>query len=161
MILFDKAAKSINIHPVVTTGSRVDSVRTKEAGFSRGALAKVTGVNSETIRYYEGIRLMPDPDRSAGGHRIYDRSHLRRLRFIRRCRELGFSLNEVRALLDPVDDGGYTCAEVRHRASIHLEDVTRKIRDLRRMRRTLRTMIASCDGGSIPECPIIDTLFSE
>jgi MerR family mercuric resistance operon transcriptional regulator len=136
-------------------------VHTGEAAFSRGALAKVTGVNSETIRYYEGIRLLPEPHRSAGGHRIYDRSHLRRLRFIRRCRELGFSLNEVRTLLDPVDGGGYTCAEVRDRAAAHLKDVTRKIRDLQRMQRTLRTMIASCDGGSIPKCPIIDALFSE
>jgi len=136
-------------------------VHTREGTFSRGALARVTGVNGETIRYYEGIGLMPDPHRSAGGHRIYDRSHLQRLRFIRRCRELGFSLNEVRALLDPVDRGGYTCAEIRDRATVHLKDVTRKMRDLQRMQRTLRTMIASCDGGSIPECPIIDALFSE
>ena len=128
-------------------------------GLSRGILAKRCGVNGETIRYYEKIRLMPDPVRSGGGHRIYNETHLQRLSFIRRCRELGFSLKEIRGLLELVD-GGYTCAEVLDRTTVHLSDVGRKIRDLKKMQRTLKTMVSQCDGGLVPECPIINTLFS-
>ncbi len=132
----------------------------KKSGLSRGILAKRSGVNSETIRYYEKIELMPDPVRSEGGHRIYNDTHLRRLLFIRRCRELGFTLEEIRGLLELVDEGDYTCAEVRERTIVHLDDVRQKIRDLQKMQRTLKIMVSQCDGGLVPECPIIDTLFS-
>jgi len=132
----------------------------KKSGLSRGILAKRSGVNSETIRYYEKIELMPDPVRSEGGHRIYNDTHLRRLLFIRRCRELGFSLKEIRGLLELVDEGDYTCAEVRDRTTVHLNDVKQKLRDLKKMQRTLKIMVSQCDGGFVPECPIIDTLFS-
>ncbi len=132
----------------------------KKSGLSRGVLAKRSGVNSETIRYYEKIELMPDPVRSEGGHRIYNDTHLRRLLFIRRCRELGFSLKEIRGLLELVDEGDYTCAEVRDRTTVHLNDVKQKLRDLKKMQRTLKIMVSQCDGGLVPECPIIDTLFS-
>ena len=132
----------------------------KKSGLSRGILAKRSGVNSETIRYYEKIELMPDPVRSEGGHRIYNDTHLRRLLFIRRCRELGFTLEEISGLLELVDKGDYTCAEVRDRTTVHLDDVRKKIRDLQKMQRTLKTMISQCDGGLVPECPIIDALFS-
>ena len=147
------------IQPVVTTGSRVKFMVSKKTGLSRGILAKLSGVNSETIRYYEKIELMPDPVRSEGGHRVYNETHLQRILFIRRCRELGFSLKEIRGLLELVD-GGYTCAEVLDRTTVHLSDVGRKIRDLKKMQRTLKTMASQCDGGLVPECPIIDTLFS-
>ena len=147
------------IYPVVTTGSRVKFMVSINNGLSRGILAKRCGVNGETIRYYEKIRLMPDPVRSGGGHRIYNETHLQRLSFIRRCRELGFSLKEIRGLLELVD-GGYTCAEVLDRTTVHLSDVGRKIRDLKKMQRTLKTMVSQCDGGLVPECPIINTLFS-
>ena len=103
---------------------------------------------------------MPDPVRSEGGHRIYNDTHLRRLLFIRRCRELGFTLEEISGLLELVDKGDYTCAEVRDRTTVHLDDVRKKIRDLQKMQRTLKTMISQCDGGLVPECPIIDALFS-
>ena len=148
------------LHPVVTTGSRVKFMVSKKSGLSRGILAKRSGVNSETIRYYEKIELMPDPVRSEGGHRIYNDTHLRRLLFIRRCRELGFTLEEISGLLELVDKGDYTCAEVRDRTTVHLDDVRKKIRDLQKMQRTLKTMISQCDGGLVPECPIIDALFS-
>ena len=128
---------------------------------SRGTLAKQSGVNSETIRYYEKIGLMPDPMRSSGGHRVYEQPHLKRLSFIRRTRELGFTLEEVRGLLGLVDGGGYTCAEVRNRTISHLDDVAQKIRDLQKMQRTLKSMAAKCDGGLVPDCPIVDALFSE
>jgi hypothetical protein len=78
-----------------------------------GRLAARTGVNIETIRYYERIGMIPPPPRSAGGQRRYEESHLRRLCFVRRCRELGFPLEEIRALLTLVDGGDYSCAEVR------------------------------------------------
>ena len=128
---------------------------------SRGTLAKQSGVNSETIRYYEKIGLMPDPMRSSGGHRVYEQPHLKRLSFIRRTRELGFTLEEVRGLLGLVDGGDYTCAEVRNRTISHLDDVAQKIRDLQKMQRTLKSMAAKCDGGLVPDCPIVDELFSE
>jgi len=80
--------------------------------------------------------------------------------FIRRCRELGFTLEEIRGLLELVDEGDYTCAEVRERTIVHLDDVRQKIRDLQKMQRTLKIMVSQCDGGLVPECPIIDTLFS-
>lgn len=127
---------------------------------SRGSLSKKTGVNGETIRYYEKIGLMPYPSRSAGGHRVYDQSDLKRLSFIRRSRQLGFTLRETRDLLELVDAGQYTCAEVRDRTISHLADVTQKIRDLRKIQKTLKTMASKCDGGSVPDCPIVDELYS-
>jgi len=136
-------------------------MNTGKMQLSRGSLGKQTGVNIETIRYYEKIGLMPDPDRSSGGYRIYDHSHLKRLSFVRRSRELGFTLNEIRELLELVDGGDYTCAEVRDRTIVHLEEVAQKIRDLQKMQRTLKTMAAKCDGGLVPECPIVDSLYSD
>ena len=108
-------------------------MKPQDVQMSRGSLAKETGVNIETIRYYEKIGLMPDPARSSGGHRIYDQSHTKRLSFIRRSRELGFTLQEIRELLELVDGGDYTCAEVRDRTLYHLDDVAQKIRDLQKM----------------------------
>lgn len=128
---------------------------------SRGALASRSGVNSETVRYYEKIGLMPDPPRSSGGHRVYEQEHVKRLSFIRRTRELGFSLMEIRGLLALVDGGDYTCAEVRDRTLAHLDDVATKIRDLQKMQRTLKSISAKCDGGLVPDCPFIDALFTD
>ena len=127
--------------------------------YFRGALAKQTGVNIETIRYYEKIGLMPEPPRSSGGHRVYGSVDLRRLSFIKRCRDLGFTLQATRELLELVDGGDYTCAEILGRTSSHLNDVEAKIRDLSTMRRTLKQMIAKCGGGQVPECPIVDDLL--
>ena len=132
----------------------------KKSSFSRGALAKQTGVNIETIRYYEKDNVMPDPPRSSGGHRLYDSTHLKRLYFIRRCRELGFSLDEIRGLLNLVNSQHYTCAEVKERTTNQLENTRQKIRDLRKMERTLKEMVAECSGGMVPDCPIVDTLFA-
>lgn len=136
-------------------------MKSGKSELSRGTLAQHSGVNSETIRYYEKIGLMPDPMRTSGGHRIYEQPHLKRLSFIRRTRELGFTLEEVRGLLGLVDGGDYTCAEVRDRTLSHLDDVAQKIRDLQKMQRTLKSMASKCDGGLVPDCPIVDALFSE
>ena len=136
-------------------------MKSQSTEMSRGSLAAQTRVNIETLRYYEKIGLMPNPVRSSGGHRIYDQTHLKRLSFIRRSRELGFTLQGIRELLDLVDGGNYTCAEVRDRTNRHLADVTTKIHDLRKIQRTLKAMSSKCDGGLVPECPIVDALYSD
>ncbi len=128
--------------------------------FSIGELSQRTGVNIETIRYYEKIRLLPAPPRTGGGHRVYPDAHLKRLVFIRRSRELGFTLDEIRNLLGLVE-GGYACGEVRDAALAHLKNVRRKITDLRRMERTLAETAAQCEGGQAPDCPIVDVLSRE
>jgi MerR family transcriptional regulator, mercuric resistance operon regulatory protein len=124
-----------------------------------GALSRRTGVNIETIRFYERTAVLPRPPRSAGGHRVYDEDYLKRLSFVRRSRELGFSLDEVRALLRLVDGGRYTCAEVKAITLDHLEDIRRKVADLRRLERTLSEVAGKCRGEKVPECPVIDALF--
>lgn len=129
-------------------------------GGQRGELAKRTGCNLETIRYYEKTGLMPDPPRSASGYRVYDEGHVRRLRFILRGRELGFAIEEIRGLLQLVDGGNQTCAEVKARTECHLTDVRAKIADLRRIERVLAATAASCSGDDVPECPILEALAS-
>ncbi len=124
-----------------------------------GEMSRKTGVNIETIRYYERIGVMPRPVRTEGGHRAYDADQLKRLAFIKRSRELGFSLGEIRALLDLVDTGTYTCSEVHERTTKHLATVRKKVADLRRLERVLKDMVADCSQGDVPECPIIDALF--
>lgn len=123
-----------------------------------GAIAERTGVNIETIRYYERIGLIPKPTRSGGGHRVYEQVHEQRLTFVRRSRELGFSLDEVRALLHLAAGDNSNCAEVYVLAARHLGDVRQKLADLRRMERVLKSLAAECAQGTIPHCPIIETL---
>lgn len=125
----------------------------------RGELAKRTGCNIETIRYYERIGLLPNPPRSENGFRRYDEHHLTRLTFIRRARGLGFTLDEVQDLLRLVD-GGHTCAQVQELALSHVDEIQRKIKDLRRMERALKEMATQCSGEKVPECPIIEILSS-
>jgi MerR family mercuric resistance operon transcriptional regulator len=125
----------------------------------RGELARRSGCNIETVRFYEQQGLLPAPPRTAGGHRDYAPEHLKRLKFIRRSRELGFTLGEVRGLLGLVDGEHWTCAQVRAMTLDHLADVRRKIADLETLARILEDMAAQCDGGAVPACPIIDTLF--
>jgi len=128
-------------------------------GLSIGALSEQSGVNIETIRYYEKIGVMPAPARSAGGYRMYALEHLKRLGFIRRGRQLGFSLDELRGLLRLVDGHAYTCAEVHTLTLRHLTEVQRKIADLRRLELALADMAAQCTEDLVPECPVIDALF--
>lgn len=122
-----------------------------------GKLSERAGVRIETIRYYEREGLLPRAPRTEGGHRIFDDAHLRRLLFIRRSRELGFSGAEVQALLGLVD-GGYTCGEVRDLTLTHLAAVRAKIADLRRLEKILAEISAECHGGKIPDCPVIEAL---
>ena len=124
-----------------------------------GALAKRSAVNIETIRYYEKIGIMPKPQRSAGGYRMYSPEHLKRLTFIRRGRELGFALDELRTLLRLVDGHAYTCAEVRALTLEHVDDIRRKIADLKRLERVMTDIASRCSGKRTPDCPIVDALF--
>jgi MerR family transcriptional regulator, mercuric resistance operon regulatory protein len=126
--------------------------------FAIGALSARTGVNIETIRYYERVGLMPTPPRTAGRQRVYDVQHLRRLTFIRRSRELGFSLDQIRALLGLAGKHALTCAEVKGLAEQHIGDIRLKIKDLKRLERTLCDLAARCHGKRVPECPILDAL---
>lgn len=125
--------------------------------FGIGELSRRTGANIETVRYYEKIGLLPPPPRSGGGHRLYPEEHLRRLIFIRRGRELGFSLDEIRNLLG-MAEGGNSCGDVQETALSHLKTIRRKVADLRRMERTLAETAARCRGGTAPDCPIIEAL---
>ena len=102
-------------------------------GLRRAELARRTGCNLETVRYYEKIGMMPDPPRTAAGYRVYGSDHVSRLKFILRARELGFSIEEIRGLLDLVDGGDQTCAEIKERTERHLSNVRTKIADLRRI----------------------------
>jgi len=127
-------------------------------GLQRAELARRTGCNLETIRYYEKICMMPDPPRTASGYRVYDSGHVSRLRFILRARELGFAIEDIRGLLALVDGGTQTCAEVKERTERHLADVRTKISDLRRIERVLATTATQCTGDAVPECPVLDAL---
>ena len=133
---------------------------TKTRGYAIGAMSRETSVNIETIRYYERIGIMAEPDRTAGGNRQYYHDQLKRLFFIKRCRELGFSIEEIRALLQMVDRADFTCGEVHAMTVDHLATVNKKLADLRRLEKSLRSMAAECGKGDVPACPIIDTLFS-
>ena len=132
----------------------------RETPLRRGELAKASGCNIETVRFYERAGLLPPPPRSAAGHRLYDQEHLRRLVFIRRSRDLGFTLDEVRGLLELVD-GGYSCGEVQALTLKHVEKIREKIADLRRLERILAGVASQCEGSTVPECPVIDALFDK
>jgi MerR family mercuric resistance operon transcriptional regulator len=124
----------------------------------RSEIARSAGCHSETVRFYEARGLLPAPPRSAAGHRVYGREHARRLRFIVRARELGFSLDRVTQLLRLADDGGSICAEAKALALGRLDDVGRRIAALRKLEEALRSMVAQCDEGGARGCPIIDDL---
>jgi MerR family mercuric resistance operon transcriptional regulator len=133
---------------------------TSGKGLRRAALARRTGCNLETIRYYEKIGMMPEPPRTEAGYRVYDDRHVERLRFILRARELGFSLDDIRGLLSLVDRGTQTCAEVKERTERHLADVREKIADLKRIERVLADTAAQCSGDELPDCPVLEALTS-
>jgi len=126
-----------------------------------GELSRRTGVHIETIRYYERIKMLPPPPRSGSGRRLYDQTHLRTLVFIRRSRELGFSLDEIRALIRLGGPARATCREVREIAAHHLEDIRAKLRDLKKLERLLASTVARCSGRTAPDCPVLDILDIE
>lgn len=129
------------------------------AAWPIGAVSQRTRVNIETIRYYERVGLLPRPRRTEGGYRLYDGSDVKRLAFIRRSRELGFGLDEIRALLKLADERPGTCAEVKALGERHLGDVEAKLADLRKMQRVLKELVSRCADGTVPDCPLIEALY--
>jgi MerR family transcriptional regulator, mercuric resistance operon regulatory protein len=127
--------------------------------FTIGKLSEYTGVHVETIRYYEKIGLLPAPPRSAGGHRLYAHEHRERLVFLRRSRDLGFSLEDIRALLELAAGGEFTCKEVKTLTIQHLQHVRQKIKDLRKLERALVHISSRCEKGAAQTCPILEMLF--
>jgi MerR family mercuric resistance operon transcriptional regulator len=122
---------------------------------SPGELARRSGVNIETIRYYERVGMLPAPPRTVGGRRVYGPAAARRLAFIRRSRELGFGLAQIRALL-----ASARCAEARALALDHLAQIRAKIADLQAMERVIADAVERCAGGDEPRCPVIEALSS-
>lgn len=123
-----------------------------------GALAKRTGVTVETIRFYERIGVLPVAGRTANGYRRYADEQVRRLVFIRRARDLGFSLGTVRALLDLSGQPERSCAEANDLVAAQLAEVDRKIADLERLRDELARLGSRCGGRTVAECRIIQAL---
>lgn len=130
----------------------------QEKALTIGDLAKATGTKVVTIRYYEQIGLLPAPRRTSGNFRIYGPRHRQRLSFIRRCRNLGFTLGQVRELLGLAAHEDWDCAQVDRIALDHLAVVEAKIADLQRLADELRRLSSQCQGGTIAECRIIEAL---
>jgi MerR family mercuric resistance operon transcriptional regulator len=126
-----------------------------------GQLAKQANCKVETVHYYEKIGLMPEPPRTEGGHRVYALSHIKRLNFIRRSRELGFSIEQIKELLKFIDEPNHYCGEVKAMAMLQAREVQKKIDDLQRLQFALNKMVNLCKGSSysIDNCPIIDALY--
>lgn len=130
----------------------------KKAQYSIGALAEATDTKVETVRYYERIGLLPEPGRTSGNYRAYSADHLARLSFVRRARDLGFTLDQVRALLSLADHKEQDCCAVDALARGHLADIDRKITDLKALRRELNGVIGQCKQGTIADCRILSAL---
>ena len=128
-----------------------------EETFLIGKLAALSGIGIETIRYYERVGLLAPPPRTRSSRRVFNRDHLRVLVFIRRSRELGFSLEEIRALLRLADQKA-SCRQVRDLTAPRLADIRARLRDLQKMERVLASTLSRCSGKDVPECPILDAL---
>lgn len=125
---------------------------------SIGELSKQSGVNIETIRYYERIKMLPAPPRTASGRRVYRAAERRTLAFVRRSRDLGFTLEEIRALLALGGPERAPCADVHKIANAHLTNVRAKISDLLKLETILAETVAQCSEGTAPNCPVLDIL---
>jgi MerR family mercuric resistance operon transcriptional regulator len=129
---------------------------------SIGQVAQQAGIGVETVRFYERQGLLEEPARKESGYRQYQEDVVARLRFIKRAKELGFSLKEIKELLALRVDPDTTCAEVKGRALAKIADVEEKIQDLQRIKRALTKLTAVCRGsGPTSECPILDALNEE
>ena len=129
---------------------------------TRGEVAARTGVNIETIRYYEQRGLIPKPPRTASGYRKYTEDYVERIRFIKRAQELGFTLKEIIELLSLRVDPDTDRSEVKQRAEAKIVDIEEKIHDLERMKHALTNLVATCNGcGPTSECPILEAMESD
>lgn len=123
-----------------------------------GELARRTNTKVETIRFYEREGLLPTPERTAGNYRSYGQSHLKRLSFVRRARDLGFTLDDVRELVGLAEDTNHSCSAVDQIAVAHVRQVDQKIADLRALRDELVHLIEQCARGTVAGCRILDSL---
>lgn len=125
-----------------------------------GQLAKQVGVNVETIRYYERIRLLPKPKRRESHYRIYNETDLKRLLFIKRAKELGFTLKEIKELMELRIDSEAKCGDVKHLTEHKLQDIDNRINDLKKIRSVLVKLIKQCvnEEVSSDECPILEVI---
>jgi len=127
-----------------------------------GQLAQEAGINPESVRFYEAQNLLPDPPRSNAGYRLYSRTAVLRIRFIKRAQDLGFSLKEIRELLSLAEDQKANCVDVRALAQIKMDEISKKIRTLEAMRRSLMVLTESCPGrGSAAKCSILESIGSD
>ncbi|PCJ26908.1 MAG: transcriptional regulator [SAR86 cluster bacterium] len=126
---------------------------------SIGKLSSATSVNIEAIRYYEREGILPEPLRNQGGWRIYFGEDVKRLKFIHKCRELGFSLKEIKSLLSLVYSGNFTCKEVHDLTLEHAKKIHQKISNLKKMEAVLVEMASQCSRENVPDCPIVDSLY--
>jgi Hg(II)-responsive transcriptional regulator len=129
--------------------------------FTIGRLAKQAGVGIDTVRFYERRGLLPQPQRTPSGYRLYSEDTINRIRFVRKAKRLGFTLDEIENLLKLQDQGGQK-SEVKAITTLKLEQIDAKIADLSRMRTVLETLATECSGrGSISTCPIIEAIASD
>lgn len=127
-----------------------------------GEVARRADVNKETVRYYEKRELIPKPDRRRSGYRIFTQRHIDQIKFIKRAQQLGFTLSEIKELLELRMDEETSCSEIKEEARQKYQDVTQKIKDLRQIQETLVDLIDSCsEGGPIGNCPILNALEGE
>jgi MerR family mercuric resistance operon transcriptional regulator len=137
-----------------------DSITASRAGgLTIGAVSRQTGVSIETIRYYEKIRMLPPPPRTAGGRRVYGTEEVRKLSFIRRGRELGLTLGDIRGLLRLGMPGQASCLQVCAVATRHLDDIRARIADLQKLEQRLSSTIAQCADSAPDECAVLDALY--
>ncbi|MBJ7532966.1 helix-turn-helix domain-containing protein [Rhodomicrobium vannielii ATCC 17100] len=127
-------------------------------GMPIGELSRATGVKVPTIRYYEQVGLLPEPPRTRSDRRIYDDSAIKRLRFIRHARELGFDVDAIRQLLDLSDQPQRSCAKVDAIARRHLEEISSRLARLAILKEELERMISQCSQEKIAQCRILDVL---
>jgi MerR family gold-responsive transcriptional activator of gol and ges genes len=123
-----------------------------------GEASRASGVSAKMIRYYEQIGLIPAADRTDSGYRAYARADIHRLHFIRRARDLGFSVAEIGDLLSLWNDQSRRSADVKRLAEHHIAELDRRMANMRQMAETLRTLVRSCAGDHRPDCPILDKL---
>jgi MerR family copper efflux transcriptional regulator len=125
-----------------------------------GEAASASGVSAKMIRHYEGVGLLPPANRTASGYRQYSDKEVSTLRFIRHCRDLGFSLEQIGELLDLWQNRKRSSRQVKALAQAHIAELDAKLKELEEMRSTLEHLVHCCNGDDRPDCPIIESLAS-
>ena len=127
-------------------------------GATIGEAARQAGLSARMVRHYEALGLLPPVARSDGGYRLYGEAEVHTLRFVKRSRDLGFSMAEIAALVGLWHDRGRASAQVRQIAQRHIDDLARRVAEMQAMQRSLEALVACCHGDARPECPILDDL---